>query len=74
MDNEKPIEETLDFSKPDFQFIPKGSHQWKQQGYYIICKSCDLDHAAFIGAFKIMVGISPEGLPILKSRAELGMR
>ena len=71
MDEEKKNEqetEVLDFTKPDFSFIPKGSHEWRQQGYYIICKSCDLEHAVWIGSKKILTGINEKGDPILKGR------
>lgn len=66
---DKPEEEILDFTKPDFDFVPKGVHEWRQQGYYIICKSCDLEHASWIGANQILVGIKESGLPILKVRS-----
>jgi len=65
---EKPNEEILDFNKPNFTFIPKGSHEWRQQGFYLICKSCELEHAVWIGNTKLMVGISEGGQPILKER------
>lgn len=60
--------EVLDFNKPDFSFIPKGSHEWRQQGYYLVCKSCDLEHAVWIGSKKILTGINEKGEPILKGR------
>lgn len=50
-----------------FRFIPKGYHIWRQQGYYLVCKSCDLQHSVFIGPHLIMVG-EKEGKPILKKR------
>ena len=61
-------QEILDFNKPNFEFIPKGSHEWRQQGYYIICKSCELEHAVWIGNNKILVGIKEGGQPILEER------
>jgi len=70
---EQPIEEILDFNKPDFTFVPKEIHEWRQKGYYIVCMSCELQHAAFIGPDKIMVGVDEKGQPILKKRKELGM-
>lgn len=75
MENEELNEEIeqLDFSKPDFTFIPKGNHAYKQQGYYLVCRSCEIEHGIFIGADKIMVGIQEDGQPILKTRKELGM-
>ncbi len=70
---DEPEGQILDFNKPDFSFIPKGNHEYSQRGYYLICKSCDLEHAVWVGADKIMVGITEEGKPILKDRKELGM-
>ena len=65
---EKPITEELDFNKPDFQFVPKDTHEWRQQGPYVVCRSCGLDHATYIGMEKIMTGINEQGLPILAKR------
>lgn len=72
-EEEKVEEELLDFDKPDFVFIPKGLHEWRQQGFYLVCKSCELQHAVWIGMDKIMVGIKSDGTPILKNRKELGL-
>ena len=69
---EQPIREELNFEKPDFIFLPKGNHLYKQSGYYLICYSCDLQHAVFIGKDRVMVG-EEEGQPIIKTRKELGM-
>lgn len=63
-----PITETLNFNKPDFTFTPKEVHSWRQQGPYLVCKSCEIEHSAFIGINKIMVGLNEEGQPILKNR------
>ena len=52
----KPIVEEADWSRPDYSFEPKGNHLWRQSGYYLICGSCDLEHAIFIGKDKIMEG------------------
>lgn len=77
MENEEPktdaAEERVDFTKPDFSFVPKGNHDYKQRGYYLVCKSCELEHGIYIGADKIMVGIAEDGKPLLKTRRELGM-
>jgi hypothetical protein len=77
MDNEElqeqPDSEILNFQQPDFSFTPKGNHIWRQSGYYLICKSCELEHALYVGAQKILVGISADGSPKLKTRQELGM-
>ena len=65
---EEILSEELDFTKPDFQFIPKGSHQWRQQGPYLVCRSCELEHATYIGMEYIMTGLGGDGLPILERR------
>ena len=66
----EPDEETADFSKPDYVFTPKGIHTYRQEGYYLICRSCEIQHAVWIGADKIMVGVDKKGQPILKKRKE----
>jgi len=63
---EEPESEKLDFTKPDFQYIPKGC-QYRQNGPYLVCYSCELKHAVWIGMDKIMVGENENG-PTLKSR------
>jgi len=64
--------EELNFDKPDFIFLPKGNHHYRQEGYYLVCRSCELTHATYIGAEKIMVG-EKDGQPIIKLRKEVGM-
>ena len=66
MQNENEETEILDFNKPDFSFTPKGSHEWRQGGPYLICKNCDLEHAVYIGVNKQMIGVNAQGEPILK--------
>jgi len=66
-------EEVLDFNKPDYVFVPKGNHDWRQQGYYLVCKSCELQHAIYVGPDKIMVGMDEKG-PILKERKDIENR
>lgn len=51
-----------------FKYLPKGRHTWRQQGFYLVCKSCDLSHAIFIGPNQIMVGEKEDGQPILKKK------
>jgi len=69
---DQPLFEERDTKCPDFKFVP-GNHLWKQQGYYLVCYSCDLSHAVWIGADKLMVGVNKKGKPILKLRSEIGM-
>jgi hypothetical protein len=66
--NEQEMQEQLDFSQPDFVFQPKEQHDWRQQGPYLVCKSCEIEHAVFIGTEKIMVGLNESGQPIFKNR------
>lgn len=65
------INEALNFEKPDFVFLPKGSHTYRQHGPYLVCKSCEIQHAIWIGVDKIMVGVSETGKPILKKWNEV---
>ena len=48
--------------------IEMRGHQWVQQGYSIICKSCPLRHSCFIGPNHLLVGMDEEGLPIFAKR------
>lgn len=68
IENSEREEEKLDFTKPDFEFIPSGNHEFRQQGPYLICYSCVLQHAVWIGMEKMMVGLDADGKPILKRR------
>lgn len=68
----QPIIEEKDLDKPDFIFLPKGNHLWRQEGPYIVCKSCELVHAAFVGMEKVLVGFKEEK-PIFKTRKELNI-
>jgi len=72
-ESKKPIEESLNFDKPDYTFVPKETHEWRQRGYYLVCVSCEIQHAVWIGSEKIMVGVDEKGSPILKKRKDLGM-
>jgi len=38
-------------------------HTWRQKGFWIICKSCEFHHAAFVGS-KNMIGEKEDGTPI----------
>ena len=67
------IIEDLDFSKPDFVYKPEANHGWRQQGPYLICKDCIVEHGAWIGTDKLLIGFDEQGSPQLKTRKELGM-
>lgn len=66
--NEEALNEVLDFDNPSFVFRPKEQHDWRQQGFYLICKSCEIQHAVFIGGDKLLVGLDEEGKPIFNKR------
>lgn len=61
--------EILDFTKPSFVFEPKEVHDWRQKGPYLVCKSCEIEHAVYIGMEKILVGLNENGQPILEKRS-----
>lgn len=70
---DNPITEDVNFNNPSYAFIPNGVHRYRQQGYFLVCQSCELSHAVFIGSKKIMVGEDKKGRPIIKLRKEVGM-
>lgn len=67
-DKENIIEESLDLNNPVFSFTPSGRHTYRQEGPYLICKTCELHHAVFIGMDKFMVGEDEKGNPIIKKK------
>lgn len=60
--------EVADFNNPAFVFKPNEQHDWRAQGPYIICKSCELQHAVYIGMDKLLAGLDEKGKPIFKKR------
>jgi hypothetical protein len=53
----------------DFDLASKiklAGHQWVQNGFYIVCKSCPLRHASYIGPDWWLIGIDDKGLPKFK--------
>lgn len=60
--------ETLDFNNPSFIFKPNENHAWRQQGPYLVCKSCEIEHGSYVGMEKILIGLNKKGQPILKKR------
>jgi len=67
-DNKDVDSEILDFNNPLYSFVPPGMHDWRQQGFYLVCKSCELQHAVFIGPDKLLAGMNKDGAPILRKR------
>lgn len=79
MDNEKnediqEVEEVkaeVEVMQKAYEFTPSGTCTFRQRGPYIVCTSCEIQHANWIGMDRIMVGEDEKGKPILKSRSEL---
>ncbi len=67
------IIEDLDFNNPSFVYKPEANHGWKQRGPYLICTECIVEHGAWIGTDKLLVGFDEQGSPQLKTRQELNM-
>jgi hypothetical protein len=42
-------------------------HEWRQQGYHLVCHSCDLSHAVYIGPKKLLIGMNEKG-PVFEKR------
>jgi len=64
--SEDQLSERLDFDNPQFVFKPNEQHEWRQQGPYLICKSCDIQHAVYIGMKKKLIGLEEDGKPIFE--------
>lgn len=69
---EPPKEDDLgEVLRKDYEFIPNAQCQYKQRGIYLVCTSCELQHAVYIGIDRIMVGVDETGRPILKARSKV---
>lgn len=66
-DEEVP-EVPFEVMRKDFEFIPHALCQFRQRGFYLVCCSCELQHAVYIGPNKLMIGEKEDGSPILKNR------
>lgn len=69
--NQNEDEETLDFTKPTYEFRPEAHHSYKQQGPYLVCKGCEITHSVWVGIEKVLSGFDREGQPILKNKKEV---
>jgi hypothetical protein len=71
MQNEtEETQEELDFENPDFVFRAGETHDWRQQATYLVCKSCELQHAVYIGSGRVLAGLRDDGTPILMDRED----
>lgn len=48
--------------------VKESKHEWRQRGVYLVCISCEQEHAVHIGTEKILVGVDDGGKPILDNR------
>ena len=48
-----------------FEDMKDRKHVWKQQGNFIICTGCKLEHGHPIPPDQMLDGTDPKGLPIL---------
>lgn len=71
MENNNQNEELEIHSQPAFFFKPNEYHDWRQKGPFLVCKSCDIEHAVFVGIEKRLVGLDDKGRPILKKVSDL---
>lgn len=42
------------------------NHTWRQKGFWLICKTCDHQHATWLGKDKVMIGEDDDGNPIIE--------
>jgi len=60
--------EEMDLNNPAYMCKPNEYHDWRQQGPYLVCKSCEIQHAVFVGMGRVLTGIDDKGRPILTKR------
>lgn len=71
--DEEQIEESGEVLQKAYEFVPQGLCSFRQRGTYLVCVSCEIQHAVYIGMDKIMVGEDEEGKPIIQLRSQ-GLR
>lgn len=58
--SEIDIEEAMEHARERAQ---KAKHVWRQRGVWLVCTSCEQEHAVWIGTGKKLVGINDDGSP-----------
>lgn len=66
--NEEEVIPETEVLEEAFRFEPSALCKYKQRGIYLVCTSCELQHATYIGINKIMIGEDEHGKPILEDR------
>lgn len=52
----------------EYEFKPGALCKYRQRGTYLVCTSCELQHAVYIGIDHIMTGEDEAGMPIIEKR------
>lgn len=69
-DQDQPISEEISLDERDQRLADTAErmrgHNLKQRGTYVECTSCPFPHGWAIGPNKQLVGVTKDGLPILK--------
>lgn len=68
-DEQEVIVEEGGVMQKEFEFTPTGTCSFRQRGPYLVCVSCEVQHATWIGMDKIMTGEDENGKPIVRSRS-----
>ena len=68
MNNQPEENETL---QEGYTFKPQGHHEYRQHGPYLVCKSCEIQHAIWIGIDKILVGFDEKGEAIVRKKKDV---
>lgn len=63
--NEVKDESEVETLEEVFSFRPSGMCRYRQRGPYLVCVSCEVQHAVYIGMDRMMIGEDEEGKPIL---------
>lgn len=66
--NDEEIKEEGEVMQTAYEFTPNAMCQYRQRGPYLVCTSCDLQHAVHIGMNAMMIGVDASGNPIIKKR------
>lgn len=66
--SKKPSEAEYELhEKPIYEFKPGiAGHEWRQQGPFLVCQSCELKHSLYIGINKHLKGFDKKGNPIIE--------
>lgn len=67
-DDVEEVQDDGEVLRKEYEFTPHALCKYKQRGPYLVCTSCELQHAVFIGIENMMVGEDANGKPIIKRR------